>query len=503
MKRSKDGDKDDAVASTVAVANNNNNSKMSNNNTNASPNISSSSSNDANNANGGTPGTAGTVRTTGRVKKPKQVYDPSDNYISRGSRNSLPAPTQTLAPAPSPSSATVPASTAASASQAAPQSATPAQNSSLSTQQQQQPQQQTSNINTNEISSVGEESADANSIAMPSAEQLRNYDTCIKCSKSEPKRGSGYKSNYLACKACTLKWHFSCLPITFEILTNARKRYKCEDCRRCRLCVSNKADDKLKGLVMCCVCVNVYHLECHWPHVLPNKLTDPNWKCYSCDPSYNALHTDDDVAQIESESLPRKSKAGRKKRATSDPAPANAKKMAIAKQLITKNGNTDADDFNTDGKPVALCNTSVVPNQESEMTKSTDEEIEESPKSLAQSPQSTTATNDFVPPPIPKEDKENENGAVRQTVVAEMPQGFQKPVQTWNVDQVVSYVEKFYPQESNIFKVQEIDGAALMVLTRQDIIDRFGLKLGPALRLYELILSLQSSRDDVTLGWCD
>jgi len=73
-------------------------------------------------------------------------------------------------------------------------------------QQQQNPHQQTGHLNENEIaanSSVNEESTDA--VAMPSAEQLRNYDTCIKCHKSEPKRGSGYKSNYLACKACTLK----------------------------------------------------------------------------------------------------------------------------------------------------------------------------------------------------------------------------------------------------------------------------------------------------------
>ncbi|XP_030567988.1 uncharacterized protein LOC115767797 [Drosophila novamexicana] len=494
MKRSKDEDKDDVGVGNAALGNNSNNNNNNNSkiNNNASPNISSgSNSNDANSGSGNTPGA---VRTTGRVKKPKQVYDPSDNYISRGSRNSLPAP----APAPLTAQPPSPAQNTSAIQQQQRQLSPQPQAQTLATQSTNPPSQQAALVSASEVAhqTVAKEET-SETVSVPSAEQQRNFDTCMKCGKSEAKRGSGYKSNFLTCKSCSLKWHFTCLPITFEILTNARKKYKCEKCRRCRNCMTTKCADTVQELLMCCVCANVYHLDCHWPRVMRDKLDDVKWKCYSCDPRYNSLDTDDDVAKIEPQSPPRKSKAGRKKRATSDPAVVVAKKIA-ANQVLTKNGLTDR--CSSPSKIQTVVNASpsaatTLSMQENEPSKETKE---------ATQPQSPPIASVPVPAlPTSIEDKENgESTNTPQTAVPESGDP-SSTVQTWNVDEVVSYVEKYYPREADVFKTQEIDGAALMVLTRQDIIDRFGLKLGPALRIYELVLALQNSVDDVTLAWCD
>ncbi|XP_023179537.1 integrator complex subunit 12 [Drosophila hydei] len=503
MKRGKDEDKDD-----VAVNNNNNNSTNKINNASPNVNIGSNSTDANSSSNNNTPCT---VRTTGRVKKPKLVYDPSDNYISRGSRNSLPAAA---------SSQSQPAQSTSVSANALQQQQTLSQQ--LASSQSLTSQSNTANQQAALASDLASQSA-ANSsgkddsketVAVPSAEQQRNFDTCMKCGKSEAKRGSGYKSNFLTCKSCTLKWHFLCLPITFEILTNARKKFKCEKCRRCLICMTSKNGDKLKELVMCCACANVYHLDCHWPPIMRDKLSDPKWKCYSCCPNYNPYNTEDDGAapgassKIDPKSPPRKSKAGRKKRATSDPAAAIVKKTA-SNHVLNKNGiienSNNNNNNNNANKPSTIvsktCDSAtVIPafsKQESEKVKG----------SCELAPSSNCPPNTSIPIltlPISKEDKENgENKKIVPALTTGNEESEVLPVQTWNVEQVVGYVEKFYPREASVFKSQEIDGAALMVLTRQDVIDRFGLKLGPALRIYELVLGLQTSVDDVTLAWCE
>ncbi|KAH8386688.1 hypothetical protein KR093_001966, partial [Drosophila rubida] len=413
--------------------------------------------------------------------KPKLVYDPSDNYISRGARTSLPATLSSAAvaaPAPPPVAAT--ATTTTTATQP-------------TTEQQQLLQ--------------------------------RNFDTCSKCAKSEPKRGSGYKSNFLACRTCALKWHFNCLPTAFEILTNARKRFKCDKCRRCRVCNNAKLVDKVPDkLLMCCVCANVYHQVCHWPHVADSKLNDCSWKCYGCDPNYNTLDTDTstesaDVAPIATQPststsppLPppppsRKSKVGRKKRAASDPAPANAKKQALAKDDDLELEHEH--DSQLEEKSSTVLDEVEHPQEESKSQVPSPQPVADAADTEASSTSAVPAIDlSEGPDDAPADQQNGEADDVEQIdddeeeqAAEELPQ--QPVVQSWNVEQVVSFVEKYYPHESNIFKSQEIDGAALMVLTRQDIIDRFGLKLGPSLRIYQLVLSLQTSLDDVTLGWVE
>lgn len=314
--------------------------------------------------------------------------------------------------------------------------------------------------------------------------------------------------------------HFNCLSVTFEVLTNARKRYKCDKCRRCRICVSSRSSEQL---MMCSLCANAFHPDCHRPRVMRSKLNDSKWKCHDCDPKYNSCDVGaaaDTVAIVESQSQPmrqsssssssppRKLKTGRKKRATSDPAASNVKIMAFGKQML---GNED-EAGNGDGAAIDRAATkSVTPQhvQAAESIKSNDDEDTVSPKSNPQSPQalnvSVVEINLDSSMSSPTEAKENQDSSAQNVAAAmsdELPQQEQqKSVQTWSVEQVVNFIKRFYPRESDVFEAQEIDGAALMVLTRQDIIDRFGLKLGPALRVFELVLLLQTSTDDVSLAW--
>ncbi|XP_041451351.1 uncharacterized protein LOC111081913 [Drosophila obscura] len=107
---------------------------------------------------------------------------------------------------------------------------------------------------------------------------LRQFDVCQKCRKMEVKRGSGHKSNFLACKSCQQKWHFNCLPLKCDVLAVARKKYKFPACRYCRVC-GTKGED----LAICSECVYSYHRDCHDPPLAASSLGESQWKCHGCE----------------------------------------------------------------------------------------------------------------------------------------------------------------------------------------------------------------------------
>lgn len=49
--------------------------------------------------------------------------------------------------------------------------------------------------------------------------------------------------------------------------------------------------------------------------------------------------------------------------------------------------------------------------------------------------------------------------------------------------------------------LQEIDGHALLMMNRKDVLCGLNLLLGPALKIYRHVLKLQFRRDDPALYW--
>lgn len=67
------------------------------------------------------------------------------------------------------------------------------------------------------------------------------------------------------------------------------------------------------------------------------------------------------------------------------------------------------------------------------------------------------------------------------------------PPKTWSVDEVVKFIEKSeLAEHAGMFKTHEIDGKALLLLTREMIMSYMGLKLGPAIKLLGCIEELKA-----------
>lgn len=75
-------------------------------------------------------------------------------------------------------------------------------------------------------------------------------------------------------------------------------------------------------------------------------------------------------------------------------------------------------------------------------------------------------------------------------------------VRNWDSDEIFTYFMGTTTAEyAHIFKDHEIDGDALLLVSREDVLTKFNLKLGPALRLYSHILTLQFKNNNPIFGW--
>ncbi|KAM4047766.1 lethal(3)malignant brain tumor-like protein 3 isoform 2-T2 [Anomaloglossus baeobatrachus] len=65
-----------------------------------------------------------------------------------------------------------------------------------------------------------------------------------------------------------------------------------------------------------------------------------------------------------------------------------------------------------------------------------------------------------------------------------------KTVSKWNAEEVASFVQQLpgCKEQASVFREEQIDGEAFLLLTRKDLVKILGLKLGPALKIYNSIL---------------
>ncbi|GBP25790.1 PHD finger protein 10 [Eumeta japonica] len=74
-------------------------------------------------------------------------------------------------------------------------------------------------------------------------------------------------------------------------------------------------------------------------------------------------------------------------------------------------------------------------------------------------------------------------------------------ITNWTSEDVYKYFTIHFPQAASILKAQDMDGQALSLARRTDIVRGLGLPLGPALTLYRIVVKLQTRKDDWTMCW--
>lgn len=64
----------------------------------------------------------------------------------------------------------------------------------------------------------------------------------------------------------------------------------------------------------------------------------------------------------------------------------------------------------------------------------------------------------------------------------------------WSTNEVYEYFKEKFPRHAHVFEEEEIDGRTLYLLKREDIMQRFKIKTGPSLRIYDHILKIQQKK---------
>lgn len=379
------------------------------------------------------------VRTTGRIKKPKAVFDPSDNYLPRSQRSLNAGAT----------------------------SAATHHNTTTSTLERR----------------ASYAKAGSNNTVSPSGQNESNKDGCMVCKKKESKRPVFASKNPLInCQECPRKIHKHCLKVDFEDFESVQRNYKCDHCNTCRICndTFNNAEDEM---ITCSKCTKSFHLVCFPTKILKSDNLR-NWKCNKCQVYNNITNgTTLPVKKI------REIIGGGEPSAQATPA-----KAITTNEKISQEENTTTPISTTTITPPVQKRSSAKIEEANKNGSSTPPPPEKRSKSTTQSPdtlsvETTSLNNAYKSASTVLCYTPNEN-------FDDIPD-----VKDWSVDQVYDYFHKHFPKEAHVFKDEEIDGRSLLLLKRSDVVKKLPIKLGPSLRIYSLILKIQAQLNDPTLGW--
>ncbi len=64
----------------------------------------------------------------------------------------------------------------------------------------------------------------------------------------------------------------------------------------------------------------------------------------------------------------------------------------------------------------------------------------------------------------------------------------------WSQNDVYEYFKVKFPRHAHVFEDEEIDGESLYSLTREDVVHRFKVKLGPSLKIFNHIEKMQQMK---------
>lgn len=268
-------------------------------------------------------------------------------------------------------------------------------------------------------------------------------------------------------------------------------------------------------LLKCSICNNLYHLNCSSKmSPLPKNAIKKKFTCGACTKS--ALHNRNTeppkslLVNRKSEGFPgfaHDDSSKPEQKTTVEPkkvklvcSPKNSSRSTSSKLSVNdcKVGNDIALNFD-----IKIEKKSPTPEQEpSKLSVSSEQEV----KIDVRSKKAITVRTDLVPN-IKQDYVGLDCDEDRMDIQYDMktiitPHESVPDVRKWDCDEVYTYfMGRTTPEFAQLLKDNQIDGDALLLIKREDVLNRFNLKLGPALRLYSHIVTLQYKNNNPILAW--
>ncbi|XP_058442664.1 zinc finger protein dpff-1 [Malaya genurostris] len=400
------------------------------------------------------------TRVGSRTKKAKVVFDPSDHYIPRKrlrkpETSSLENPVVMMPGKPETIGLQSPVKPARNTDNGASDVAKPRLSLSplVSTK--------TSNYKPKVFGSMSPESGRLVgsscgnvSLITTQKQEFKREPICDMCHKIGQLR-RGFK--LIDCSSCAFRAHSKCLrahPVysKFPIQLN----FRCFQCIECVVCGKS-----LRGgnLLFCCDCQNAFHQNCHGPTKLDKSPNGP-WICKRC----TCENVDEQLSTRSQEKQPAVILRQEPLEIVDDEA--HQEFAGFSDNEIRK------DSFSlSDG---------TINESSSQMKKEEDEILQSNSED-----DSHVNTNNY------ESEKEKLDARL---------DNFEN-LQNWSCEDVFRYFKHYFPEHAHLFKEQEIDGPSLVLMRKSDVLNGFGIKLGPAINLYQRIVMMQNNDRDFRLTW--
>lgn len=265
---------------------------------------------------------------------------------------------------------------------------------------------------------------------------------CSQCNQTESANKYGKAEKFLECKDCDYKAHPSCMRYPPQLVYRCRQSpWQCVFCKDCCKC---EGSGQVESILLCDLCDKGYHMECHDP---PLRSKPPgSWVCSDCQAS------------------------------------------------VTRDGLKGKSAFKTHETE------SDAGFDETSASSGTGFEEADEDMSDAESGESSSISEEAILP-IKRNDTIAREGMDKiflnlqpsiDEIALEFP-GIRNKPDHWTPQDVESFIKVIgFPEQAASFREQEIDGIALLLLKRVDILTGMSLKLGPALKIYGQIQRLQT-----------
>lgn len=353
---------------------------------------------------------------------------------------------------------------------------------------------------------------------------------CLICLKNDP------RDELLKCSMeyCEYKAHLACIKFSNDEfdLKMLKDHWQCPNCKACVVCYEN-AD--AGHITICETCGDAYHSKCHTPAI---KQESVNWNCIHCENTKVKIKTSQPLQQmpskkvaIASSTLPTKPQPTivEAEPTKSDEKPKNNKTIAAVAKVSEKTEQPRISDIIIETPPPSqpLSNTTDGDNKEEgqEFVGFSDGEPATAKQSSRESSTSLEVKNLISAPAkrgrgrprkYPRGDGLDSSTLKYEHVFDEEMKlakakenemfHFKKKIEVpdaskWSCTMVHKYFAKYFPEHAHIFADQEIDGSSLLLMKRSDVIHGLNLKLGPAVKIYRHVLMLQTRDNDPSLSW--
>lgn len=337
------------------------------------------------------------------------------------------------------------------------------------------------------------ESAESPEREIPACDQV-----CDFCLQSAAANRKGEPEALLICRDCGNKAHPSCMNYTPELvlrITSDASAWQCIDCKACIIC--NDSGDP-GSLLFCDACDKGYHMQCHVPPL--ETMPIGKWVCYNCqNHPINPVRLSESSDFVTHEAIS-KSEAGNNVMGDDIPLQCDEEMGECTVEVKDIHIQVDAENVQRELEMLSQSEASsdnktnsLVPARGSNGDLQTGHSQSNGVHTSA-NPGTKGIVNGLPNTPIKGAGGAHDSAKDTEKSKSNLP----PDTSLWTVTEVVSFFSSLgFPEEAKSFQNQEIDGKALLLMSRNDVLTGMSIKLGPALKIYVHVARLQSQNGTI------